>query len=85
METITLWTRQVPQVWEQLRREGAYQVKEAYIRQKNSSISDYYLKLYRWYTKTARRYLTIGEDQEYPPSFCNKNKPSKSQKQPHTF
>ena len=66
METITLWTRQVPQVWEQLRREGAYQVKEAYIRQKNSSISDYYLKLYQWYTKTARRYLTIGEEQEYP-------------------
>lgn len=66
METITLWIRQVPQVWEQLCREGAYQVKEAYIRQKNGSMSDYYLKLYRWYTKTARRYLTIGEEQEYP-------------------
>ena len=46
-ETITLWTRQVPQVWEELEATGVYRVKEEYIRAKNDTISDFYLRLYR--------------------------------------
>lgn len=65
-ENIILWTRQVPQVWEQLCKEGIYQVKEEYIRIKNGSMSDYYLELYRWYTQTAKKYITLNEENRYP-------------------
>ena len=50
-QTITLWTRQVSQVWETLCTDGVYACREEYIRQKNDTISDYYLELYRWYTR----------------------------------
>lgn len=66
MEKIVLWTRQVPQVLDQLSAQGSYQVKEEYIRIKNDSIADYYLDLYRWYTRTARNYISLREDQLYP-------------------
>ena len=65
-ENIILWTRQVPQVWEQLFKEGRYQVKEEYIQIKNGSMSDYYLELYRWYTQTAKKYITLNEENRYP-------------------
>ena len=65
-ENIILWTRQVSQVWEQLCKEGKYQVKEEYIRIKNGSMSDYYLELYRWYTQTAKKYITLNEENRYP-------------------
>ena len=65
-KTITLWTRQVPQVWQTLAENGTYHCKEEYIRQKNDTISDYYLELYRWYTREARKYLPISEDTLYP-------------------
>lgn len=64
--TITLWTRQVPQVWQTLAEEGIYRCKEEYIRQKNDTISDYYLELYRWYTREAGKYIAISEDTPYP-------------------
>lgn len=65
-ETITLWTRQVPEVWEELERTGTYRVKEEYIRIKNDTIADYYLGLYRWYTNEARKYIDIPKELEYP-------------------
>lgn len=66
MKTITLWTRQVPQVWHTLEVHGTYCCKEEFIRQKNDTISDYYLELYRWYTREARKYLPIPENAPYP-------------------
>lgn len=65
-ETITGWTRQVPQVVEELERTGRYLVKEEYIRIKNDTIADYYLELYEWYTKKSRRYRKIPEEARYP-------------------
>lgn len=44
-ETKTMWTRQVPEVWEELKTKGTYRVKEEYIRRKNDTIADYYLEL----------------------------------------
>ena len=38
MGTITLWTRQVPQVLTTLPEDGVYRCKEEYIRQKNDTI-----------------------------------------------
>ena len=60
------WTRQTPQVWDELQNTGSYHVREAYIRSKNGPISDYYLELYRWYTLRCRSYLTIPEGLSYP-------------------
>ena len=65
-ETITLWTRQVPEVWEELERTGTYRVKEEYIRIKNDTIADYYLGLYRWFTNEARKFIDIPKELEYP-------------------
>lgn len=43
----TVYTRQSKKVLEELEKTGEYRVKEEYIRMKNDSISEYYLKLYR--------------------------------------
>ena len=46
MTTVKAWTRQVPQVWEELQQTGRYLVKEEYVRAKNAEISDYYNRDY---------------------------------------
>jgi len=66
LETMTLWTRQVPQVLTALLEDGVYRCREEYIRKKNDTISDYYLELYRWYTREARKYREIPPDTPYP-------------------
>ena len=51
LETITLWTRQVPQVLTTLPEDGVYRCKEEYIRQKNDTIGGTFLlikKAYDW-------------------------------------
>lgn len=69
-DTTILWTRQVPQVWDEIQKNGVYRVKEEYIRIKNDTIADYYLDLYRWYTREARKHLTFSEELEYPVWLC---------------
>lgn len=66
MERLTVWTRQVTEVLDTLRKTGRYHVKEDYIRKKNDTIADYYLQLYRWYTEESRRYLDIPQGLEFP-------------------
>ena len=66
LNTIILWTRQVPQVLSEPLEDGVYRCKEEYIRMKNDTISDYYLELYRWYTREARKYMEIDTDTPYP-------------------
>ena len=66
LDTITLWTRQVPQVLTALLEDGVYRCREEYIRMKNDTIADYYLELYRWYTREARKYREISPDTPYP-------------------
>lgn len=61
-----LWTRQVVDAYKELDDCGVYAVREEYIREKNDTISDYYLELYRWYTKAARQYIDIDEERLYP-------------------
>lgn len=64
--TMTLWTRQVPQVWKMLLEDGIYFCKEAYIREKNDTIADYYLELYRWYTREAEKYFAVPPERPFP-------------------
>lgn len=70
METMTLWTTQVPEVWGELQASGIYYVKEEYIQKKNGEIADYYLELYRWYTKEAGNYTDIPGSLQYPIWLC---------------
>lgn len=60
------WTRQHEAVWDELQKTGQYIVKKEYIEEKNDTISEFYLKLYEWYTKAARKYIDIPEDLKYP-------------------
>ena len=66
METVTAWTRQGSQVLEELECTGSYHVREEYVRAKNGEIADYYLELYRWFTRQARRRIHINEAYDLP-------------------
>ena len=48
------WTRQHEAVWDELQKTGQYIVKKEYIEEKNDTISEFYLKLYEWYTNPRR-------------------------------
>lgn len=65
-ETIHAWTRQVPQVLDELERTGVYRVREEYVRLKNDTMTDYYLELYRWLTYSCRSCIKIPEDADLP-------------------
>ena len=54
MTTVRGWTRQVSQVWDELQSTGRYIVREEYVREKNLTISDYYIELYHWLTEICR-------------------------------
>lgn len=62
----TVYTRQSDKVLLELERNGIYRVKEEYIRQKNDSISEYYLKLYQWFTSRCRERMEVPEGEVYP-------------------
>lgn len=63
-EYMTLWTRQVAEIMKEIDENGVYRVKEEYIRKKNDTISDYYFKLYKWFTREAKKYIEVKA--EYP-------------------
>ena len=60
------WTRQHEAVWDELQENGQYIVKKEYTEAKNDTISEFYLNLYEWYTKAARKYIDIPENLKYP-------------------
>ncbi|MBQ9068451.1 MAG: DUF3841 domain-containing protein [Eggerthellaceae bacterium] len=62
----TVWTRQVPQVWDEIQNTGRYLVLEEYVRAKNGEISDYYIELYRWFTEEARSRYTMPDEAKFP-------------------
>lgn len=61
-----VWTRQHPQVLRTLEQGMVYRVREEHIRAKNDTISDYYLELYRWYTRQGSRCVPAPEGVEFP-------------------
>ena len=65
-EYITLWTRQVSEIMKEIEENGIYKVKEEYIRKKNDTISDYYLKLYKWFTREAKKHIETEDEYLYP-------------------
>lgn len=63
-----LITRQHPAVWDELEASGVYRMKREYLEQKNDPgpMTEYYARLYRWYTRQAARYISVPEGAEYP-------------------
>ena len=57
----TVYTRQSKKVLEELENTGVYRVKEEYIRMKNDAISEYYLRLYRWFAERCRERIDVPQ------------------------
>lgn len=66
MENYIVYTRQDKRVLHTLEETGSYFVREAYVREKNDSISDFYVALYEWFTKECRKYLDIPTEYRFP-------------------
>ena len=62
----TVYTRQSKKVLEELENTGVYRVKEEYIRMKNDSISEYYLRLYRWFAERCRERIDVPQGCSFP-------------------
>ena len=66
MEKITVWTRQDKKILESF-NNGIYRCKEDYINQKMENFSDYYKKLYQWYSKKAKAIVEKPDESiKYP-------------------
>jgi len=66
MEKITVWTRQDKKILKSF-NDGIYRCKEDYINQKMENFSDYYKKLYQWYSKKAKAIVEKPDDSiKYP-------------------
>ena len=61
-----LWTRQVAAVADELEETGRYRVRREYVEMKNDTISDFYIKLYQWYTREAGKHIVLPDDAEFP-------------------
>ena len=59
-------TRQDPQVLKELRTRGTYTVREEYVRQKYTTITEHYASLYRMLTSMAGSRISIPEGLLYP-------------------
>lgn len=55
MSKIKVWTRQNEKILDVLNNTGVYYCKEEYIDYKMENFSEYYKKLYNWYTKEAEK------------------------------
>jgi len=67
MEKIKVWTRQDKRVLEVLKTEGTYRCKSNYIDEKMENFSDYYKKLYQWYSHKAKEIVPKPDASiEYP-------------------
>ena len=59
-------TRQSPSVLASLDQSGTYTVKEEYVREKYTTITDHYAPLYRMLTSMARSHIDIADGLLYP-------------------
>lgn len=50
-----VWTRQNSEVLEEIKKNGFYTCKEEYVNLKMEDFSDYYKKLYKWYSQRAEK------------------------------
>ena len=61
VEVIKAWTRQNGLVMQEIERDGRFVCRERFLREKSDTISDYYIKSYRWLTDQARLRIHVEE------------------------
>lgn len=60
------WTRQNALVLKEIESNGSFICREQFLRAKSDTISDYYIKAYRWLTSQARQHIEIRDDLYLP-------------------
>ena len=65
-ETVILWTRQDKRMLEELNTKGRFIMDSAHIEEKQMDIADYYIKLYKWFSDKASRFVPRPLDVMYP-------------------
>lgn len=65
-ESYIVYTRQDKRVLEAVERDGVYRVKEEFVRAKNDSISDLYIRLYTWLTEELKTRIHVPEGCRFP-------------------
>ena len=63
---VRLWTRQDKRSLDLIKKEGRYIVKEDYIREQFGDIAYHYIKLYKWFTRTASKRVEKPDDVNFP-------------------
>lgn len=66
MGEVKAWTRQNALVLDEINATGSFICREEFLRAKSDSISDYYIKAYRWLTEQARQHIEIERDLYLP-------------------
>ena len=78
---MTFFTRLHISVLKELQQNGRYIMKREYLERKNDMLTDYYATLYEWFTKQARKHISIPKDCKYPiwlmPNMDSYQKPVK--------
>lgn len=65
-EKVTLWTRQDINSLEQLKKKGVIRIDRNHLLGKFDVISDYIIKLYRWFVHAAEKRVPKPEGVEFP-------------------
>lgn len=63
---MTFFTRLHISVLKELQQTGRYVMRREYLEQKNDVFADYYTTLYEWFTKQAKKHISIPDDCKYP-------------------
>lgn len=63
---ITLWTRQDIKSLDELENDGVIRIKRKHLEEKFEEISDYIIKLYKWFTDVANEKIPKPEGVEFP-------------------
>lgn len=66
MRTYTLWTCLSPQAFGKLTKTGTYRFSREELNAKYGIAAEYCDQMYRWYTRTAGKYISIPENCTYP-------------------
>ena len=63
---VKIWTRQDKRSLESIEKYGVYRVKEDYIVEQFGDIAYHYIKLYKWFVRTASERVSKPEGVEFP-------------------
>jgi len=66
MRTYTLWACLSPQSFGELLKTGTYRFQKEELDAKCGIAADFCDQMYRWYTRTAKKYISVPQNSLYP-------------------